>query len=82
MRTENIRQNFHKLIDELKDETLLQHIYEMMLELSKTNSDKDILDELTDEQKSRLMKSIESYKQGKTHTLSQVKEEVAKWLTK
>ena len=82
MRTENIRQSFHKLIDEVKDETLLFNIYEMMLELSKSDSDKDILDELTESQKTRLMKSIESYKQGRTHTLSQVKEEVAKWLTK
>ena len=48
-----LKSEFHKLIDEFKDVNVLEDFYEVIQEYSQHNQ-KDIIDELSDEQRARL----------------------------
>jgi hypothetical protein len=47
-----------------------------------TSSKKDILDELTDEQKERLYESIQQSADGKTLSNDEVKQKAREWLSR
>lgn len=82
MTTQQIKSEFHKLIDSFEDEKILNNFYEAIREYSKKDKRIDIIDELSEKQKQRLIDSIEQVKEGKTFSNDQVKDEVQKWLTK
>ena len=49
----NIREEFHKLIDEFDDVNLLEEFYDIINNYNTQNKDLDIIDELSDEQRVR-----------------------------
>ena len=71
METTALRQEFHKLIDEFKDENVLEDFYVALHDYSQ-NKKLDIVDELTESQKQHLIQSIEQGKSGKTISHEQV----------
>ncbi|MEO8665736.1 MAG: hypothetical protein ABI462_09590 [Ignavibacteria bacterium] len=73
MTAQQIKSRFHKLIDKLEDETILNNIYQVILEYTKKVRSIDIIDELSEKQKQRLMNSIEQVKVGKTMSNDNVK---------
>ncbi len=54
MKNSEIKTDFHNLIDDFKNEKLLESIYEFMLNLKEKESDEDWWNLLTDEQKAEL----------------------------
>jgi Mg/Co/Ni transporter MgtE len=79
MRAKELKSEFHKLIDNFEDEKILNNFYEAILEYSKKDKRVDIIDELSEKQKERLMDSIEQVKEGKTMSNDQAKNEIRKW---
>ena len=79
MTTDQIKSKLHKLIDNFEDEKILNNFYQAIVEFSKGDNSIDIIDELSEKQKQRLMDSIEQDKNGKTMTNEQVKDEIQKW---
>ncbi|MBK9404095.1 MAG: hypothetical protein IPN57_06140 [Ignavibacteria bacterium] len=59
MEKDKIKSEFHKLIDSIEDEKLLENFYDVISAYGNQNKDTDIIDELTEKQKARLMNSIE-----------------------
>lgn len=80
MTTQQVKSEFHKLIDNFEDDKILNNFYEAILEYSKKDKSIDIIDELSEKQKQRLMDSMEQAKQGKTMSNNKVKYEIQKWL--
>lgn len=78
MSTDNIKQKFHQLIDEIDDETALQMLYEDAVEY-KTAATED--DDLTEEQWAAIETARTQIKNGEYHTYEEVKEHFSKWLT-
>lgn len=82
MNTSKIKSDFHKLIDIIDDEILLQSFWGAMNYYVNEQSTVDIIDELSGRQKKRLQQSIEQKKAGKTLTSERMKQEIRQWLTK
>lgn len=82
MSVKELKSEFHKLIDNFNDEKVLNNFYEAILEYSKRDNSIDIIDELSEKQKQRLMDSIEQVKDGKTMSNDKVKDEIRKWYMK
>ena len=82
MEKEKLRSEFHKLIDKIDDEGLLENFYEAISNYSKQDRSVDIIDELSDKQKERLNQSIEQVSDRDTTDNDTMKEEIKKWLTK
>jgi len=82
MTTQQIKSEFHKLIDEFDDKNVLVNFYEAILEYRKKDKSVDIIDDLSERQKQRLMDSIEQADKGNTMSNAEVKDEIQKWITK
>lgn len=74
----NIREEFHKLIDEFDDTNLLEEFYDILNSYYPQDPDKDILDELSDTQKDRLQESKAQSKGGQTISHDKVKSQFRK----
>jgi gas vesicle protein len=84
MKSKNLRElkdKIHNQIDDLEDEIALQMLQEAAAVYS-SPSKKDILDELTDDQKKRLHDSIQQANDGKTLTNEEVKQKAKEWLSR
>ncbi len=77
-----LRNNFHRLIDNFSDVKMLEQLYEVISDFQVRKTDYDILDELTKEQKVRLKTSIEQSQTGRTVSHDEVKGKVKDWLAK
>jgi len=69
----NIREEFHKLIDEFNDINLLEEFYDIINNYHPQDRDSDIIDELSDAQRERLRDSLKQSKEGKVTPHKQVK---------
>jgi hypothetical protein len=76
-----LKDKIHYHINELEDETALQMLQEAVIAYS-SPSKKDILDELTEDQKKRLYQSIQEANEGKTLTNEEVKQQAKEWLSR
>jgi hypothetical protein len=77
-----IKNEFHHLIDSLENEELLETFYETMNDHKDELAKPDILDELTDEQKIRLNKSLAQIKSGNTISHDEALKRIEQWRTK
>ena len=78
-----VKNNFHSLIDEFKNEKLLEQMYEFMTLLKDKETDEDWWDLLTDEQKAELDLAIkESEDESNWISHEQVMRESKEWLKK
>ncbi|MBS1551777.1 MAG: hypothetical protein JST15_06890 [Bacteroidetes bacterium] len=82
MEKDKIKSEFHKLIDSIDDEKLLSNFYDVISAYGNQNNDMDIIDELTEKQKARLMNSVEQVRENDTINNEQMNEQIRKWLTK
>ncbi|MBK7158041.1 MAG: hypothetical protein IPH77_05645 [Ignavibacteria bacterium] len=78
---DKIKSEFHKLIDSIEDEKLLENFYDVISAYGNQNKDTDIIDELTEKQKARLMNSIEQVSESDTINNEIMNEQIRKWLT-
>ena len=74
----NIREEFHKLIDEFDDINLLEEFYDIINNYHPKNKDLDIIDELSDAQRERIKGSLKQSKEGKVTPHNQVKKRFLK----
>ncbi len=74
----NIREEFHKLIDEFDDINLLEEFYDMINNYHPQDKDLDIIDELSDTQRERIKESLKQSKEGKVTAHNQVKKRFLK----
>ena len=77
-----LRNDFHRLIDNFSDVKMLEQLYEAISDFQTRKTGVDILDELTKDQEVRLNASIEQAEKGKTVSHDEVKGKVKDWLTK
>ena len=80
MEKDKIKSEFHKLIDSIEDEKLLENFYDVISAYGNQNKDTDIIDELTEKQKARLMNSIEQVSESDTINNEIMNEQIRKWL--
>jgi len=74
------KEEFHKLIDGIEDESLLKGSLELIKSLSK-NQTGELWNELTESEKKELLLAFdESLKSDETLSHAQVKEKHVKWL--
>ena len=78
---QQLKDKIHYQVNELEDETALQMLQEAVVAYSSPLK-KDILDELTDDQKKRLYESIQQANEGKTLTNDEVKKKAKEWLSR
>jgi len=76
-----LKNSIYKKVDELDDEIFLQMVEEAVTVYS-SSSQKDILDELTPEQKLRLQESVKQANEGKTISDNEVRQKAKEWLSK
>ena len=81
MEKDKIKSEFHKLIDSIEDEKLLEKFYKVISAYGNQNKDTDIIDELTEKQKTRLMNSVEQVSESDTINNEKMNEQIRKWLT-
>ncbi len=81
MEKDKIKSEFHKLIDSIEDDKLLENFYNVISAYGNQNKDTDIIDELTEKQKARLMKSVEQVSESDTINNEIMNEQIRKWLT-
>jgi F0F1-type ATP synthase delta subunit len=74
----NIREEFHKLIDEFDDVNLLEEFYDIINNYNTQNKDLDIIDELSDAQRERIKESLKQSKEGRVTPHNQVKKRFLK----
>jgi len=78
----NIKDEFHKLIDDIEDETLVQSYYELFCHLTK-RTEGTLLHDLTNQEKTELILSyIESHNEENLVKHDQVIKEYSRWLGK
>lgn len=83
MQKSEIKTSFHNLIDEFKNEKLLESIYEFMVNLKEKENDEDWWDLLTDEQKTELDIAIkESEDESNWVSHEEVMSSAKEWLKK
>jgi len=76
-----LKSSIYKKVDELDNEIFLQMVEEAVTVYS-SPSQKDILDELTPEQKQRLQESVKQADEGKTIPDNDVRQKAKEWLSK
>jgi len=76
-----LKDTIHYKVDELEDETTLNMLQEAITAYTSTKK-KDILDDLTINQKHRLNQSIQQADKGKTSSHEEVKQRSRKWLSR
>ena len=75
-----IKTNFHKLIDKIDNPDVLENFFRAMSHYVSKKDSVDIIDELTEKQKKRLLASIKQAEKGKTITDAEMKKESVGWL--
>ena len=75
----SIKEKIHIMIEKVEDDSVLQKIYSLIEQYVDTD---DAQENLTKEQIARLKAARESAHKGRTHSLSEVKEQVKIWLSK
>jgi hypothetical protein len=76
------REEFHKLIDNIRDEKILKGYYDLIQRLNKKQTG-ELWESLSGEEKAELLLSYdESFDPGNLITHEQVKKQHNKWLTK
>jgi Spy/CpxP family protein refolding chaperone len=76
-----LKSTIYNKVDQMDDEVFLQMVEEAVTAYSST-SQKDILDELTPEQKQRLQESVKQADEGKTIPDEEIKIKAKEWLSK
>jgi hypothetical protein len=76
-----LKDKIHDQINDLEDETALQMLHEAAAEYS-TISKKDILDELTEDQKKRFYESVQQATAGRAFTDEEVRKKAKEWLSR
>lgn len=77
MSIQEMKSRIHQLVDEAKDETLLEEVNRIL----SGESEYDILDDLTDEQLAGLEKAREEVRNGNYVTLDEHKQKIEQWLS-
>jgi hypothetical protein len=80
MDEQKLKSDFHKLIDSFDDVEVLESIYEALNDLN--NNEKDIIDDLSEEQLKRLDESIQQVEDGKVVKHDVMIKKINRWLTK
>jgi len=78
MNTIQLKSEFHKLIDTIEDNHILEEFYEILNGYKNQKKEIDIIDELTSIQQKRLKESIEQSKQWHTLSDNEMKKEITK----
>lgn len=76
----SVKDDFHKLIDNIPEGKELEQFFLIIKDYY--NDQRDIIDELTEKQKSRLNESIQQVQDGKTISHDKMIEKKNKWLKK
>ena len=80
MKTSDIKNNFHNLIDRIDDELLLMKFYDLMIK-STSNREGQLYEQLTDEEKNvLLLAEEESNDPANLISYNQQKKKHQKWL--
>ncbi|HEX8529630.1 MAG TPA: hypothetical protein VF646_06385 [Cytophagales bacterium] len=83
MSIQEIKANFHHLIDEMENEELLKKVYNLLKDYPKENESIDFWDDLSDGQKAELDTALEeSEHEENLIPHDQVKQEAKTWLKK
>lgn len=81
MTKDKLKNDFHKLIDNIDDVKKLEYYFKVLSEFIRVN-EADIVDELNENQKARLMDSIEQVSDKDIVDNEKMKEEIKSWLIK
>jgi hypothetical protein len=79
MAAPNLKTRLHELIDNSRDEQLLENFYNA---LSWSTEKKDIVDELSASQRNELNESIAQYRRGETISHEEVLKMLRQWHSK
>jgi hypothetical protein len=83
MTIQEIKTNFHHLIDEIQNEELLKRVYHLLKDYPKEKEAEDFWDTLTDKQKEDIDAALkESENESNFISHDEVKQEAKKWLNK
>lgn len=77
MSIQELKSHIHQMVEEVEDETLLEAVNRI---LATGSTDRDILDDLTDEQLAGIEKAREEVRQGKGMPLADHKRKIEQWL--
>lgn len=80
MSRKELKQAFHKLIDEVEDEQLLKDVYSILNQHKIQQG--DIIDDLTESQKARLYAAMKQADEGKTVSNEEAQRRIRTWLSK
>ena len=80
MSTTQVRERFHSLIDDIKDADRLKHLFDALSDANIVPH--EVTDELTDEQRGRLVRSLEQVKVGDVLPHETVKNQISEWLSR
>jgi hypothetical protein len=80
MSGKELKQAFHKLIDEVDDEQLLKDVYSILNQHKMQK--RDIIDDLTESQKARLYAAMKQADEGKTISNEEAQRRIKTWLSK
>ena len=80
METLTIKQEFHKLIDEIPNEQYLCDLFESVAFFAKQKT--DVLDDLSASELKRLDESLAQIKEGRVISDAVVRKKYEQWLTK
>ena len=80
MSGKELKQAFHKLIDEVEDEQLLKDVYTILNQHKIQKG--DIIDDLTESQKARLYAAMKQADEGKTVSNEEAQRRIRTWLSK
>lgn len=76
----HVRSNFHQLIDQVEDETILSELYQMLLNYQQKKESGDFWDAMTDEQKQELEQALaESESEENLISHREVMKRARKW---
>ncbi len=76
MQKQHIKEQFHKLIEEIEDEALLQMLYDDAVEYT-TKNDED--EDLTPEQIASIELGLKQIEEGKVYTHEEVMQHIKEW---
>ena len=81
MKSENIKSDLHKVIDDINDEELLEEIH-YLIKSSVEGKSEDLWDDLPQEVKDGITEGLAQADKGQTITNKQFKEKFNKWFSK
>lgn len=82
MNSKNLKEELHKLVDELNDDVALENFYKAMNYYKLQSGKTEILDELDSNQLARLLESVQQGKNGKTTSHLEMKKEIQQWFSR